>query len=106
MKTYYPITGLFLILSVGCSNSAEQAENEAKENEERQRSIQLMQETFIAASNCLQAVPMAPLVVTNLLCNPSREAELANRLLTPNDKVELAASGSRTVGELDHSTDN
>jgi len=106
MKTYYPITGLFLILSVGCSNSAEQAENEAKENEERQRSIQLMQETFIAASNSLQAVPMVPFVVTNILCNPCGETERGDRLLAPKDKVELAASGSRTETELDHSTDN
>ena len=106
MKTHYPIAGLFLILSVGCSSSVDQAEIEAKQDEERQRSIQLMQDTFIAASNSLQAVPMVPLVVTNILCNPCREAERSSRLSTPNNEVELAASGRCIEGELDHSAHN
>ena len=106
MKTHYPITSLILILSVGCSNSAEQAEIEAKQDEERQRSIQLMQDTFIAASNSLQAVPMAPLVVTNILFNPCRAAERSNRLLTLKNEVELTASDCRVEGELDHLADN
>ena len=106
MKTRYPITSLLLILSVGCSDSAEQAENKAKQNEEREHSIQAMQDTFIAASNSLQPVPMPPLVVTNILCNPYREAGRSNRLLTPKNELELTASGSRTEGELVHSTDN
>jgi hypothetical protein len=106
MKTQYPITSLILILSVGCSDFTEKAENEPKQNEVRQRSIQAMQETFIAASNSLQAVPMAPLVVTNILCSPFREAENSNRFLTPKNGVELAASGSCTEVELDQPTDN
>ena len=106
MKTHYSITSLFLILSAGCTCSVEQAEIEAKQNEERQRSIQVMQDTFIAASNSLQPVPMPPLVVTNILFNPYREAGRSNRLLTPKNEVELTASGSRTEGELVHSTDN
>lgn len=105
MKTYYPITSLILILSVGCSNSAEQAEIEAQQNEERQRSIQVMQDTFIAASSCLRPVPMAPLVVTDILCNPCLDAEHSDRMVSRKDKVELAASGCRTEGELDHLTD-
>ena len=106
MKTHYPIKSLFLILFVGCTSSVEQAEIEAKHNEERQRCLQLMQETFIAASSCLRPVPMAPLVVTDILCNPCREAENSNRLLTLKDSVELAASARRTEGELDHAADN
>lgn len=104
MKTHYPITGLFLILSVGCTSSVEQAEIEAKKNEERQRSVQVMQDTFIVASSCLRAVPMAPLVVTDILCNPCRDAEHSNRLVTQKTNMELPASGSRTEGELDHLT--
>ena len=106
MKTHYPITSLFLILSVGCSCSVEQAEFEANQNEEQQPSIQVMRDTFIAASNRLQAVPMAPLVVTSILCNPFLEAESSNRLLTPRDEVEVAASESRTEGELAPVADN
>ena len=106
MKTRYPITSLLLILSVGCSSSVEQAQIEAKQNEERQRSIQVMQDTFIAASNSLRLVPMVPLVVTDILCNPCREVGRSNGLLTPNDKVELVASGSHTEREFDHHTDN
>ena len=101
MKTHSRITSLFLILSVGCTCSVEQAEFEAKQIEERQRSNQLMQDTFNAASNCLRLVPIPPLVVTDILCNPCRGSELSNRLLTPNDKVELAASESRMEGDLD-----
>lgn len=106
MKTHYPIKSLFLILFVGCTSSVEQAEIEAKHNEERQRCLQLMQETFIAASSCLRPVPMAPLVVTDILCNPCREAERSNRLSTLKDKGELAASARRTEGELDYAADN
>jgi hypothetical protein len=106
MKTHDSITGLFLILSVGCSCSVEQAEIEANQDEERQLSLQVMQDTFIAASNSLQAVPMAPLVVTSILCNPFREAESPNRVMTPKDEVGLAASRGRTEGELEHLTDN
>lgn len=106
MKIHTPLTSLFLLLSVGYSYSVEQTEFEAKQIEERQRSIQAMHDTFLAASNCLGPVPMAPLVVTNILCNPFWEAESSNRLLTPKHEVELAVSGSLTEGELDHSTDN
>ncbi len=106
MKTHSRITSLFLILSVGCTCSVEQAEFEAKQNEERQLSIQVMQDAFIVASNSLQAVPMVPLVVTNILCNPCRGVGRSNRLLTPNDKVELVASESHTEREFDHQTDN
>lgn len=106
MKTQDSIAGLFLIFSVGCSCSVKQAEVEAKQNEERQRSLQAMQDTFIAASNSLRLVPMAPLVVTDILSSPFREAESSNRLLTPNNEVEIVASEGRTEGELDHVADN
>jgi hypothetical protein len=106
MKTHSSITSLFLILSAGCTCSVEQAEIEAKQNEERQRSLQAMQDTFIAASNSLQAITMPPLVVTNILCNPYREAEHSNRVLTPKNEMELTASGSRIEGKLDHLADN
>ena len=106
MKTLYPITSLFLILSIGCSDSVKQAEIEAKQVEERQRSMQLMQETFLAASICLRPVPIPPLVVTDILCSPCREAERSDPVLTPGNNVELAASGRRTEGELERPTDN
>lgn len=49
MKTHYPIKSLFLILSVECTSSLEQAEIEAKQNEERQRCLQVMQALRAAA---------------------------------------------------------
>ena len=104
MKTHYPIKSLFLILSVGCTSAVEQAEIEAKQNEERQRCLQLMHETFIAASSCLRPVLMAPLVVTDILCNPCRDGEHSNRFITQKSDIELAASRRPTEGELGHLT--
>ena len=106
MKTQYSVAGLFLILFAGCSDCAEQVKIDALQDEERQLSLQAMHETFVAASSCLRPVPMAPLVVTDVLCNPCLDAEYCNRMMTLNDTVEITAAGNRTDGELEPSAGN
>ena len=106
MKTHYPVAGLFLILSFGCSDCSEQVKIEPKQNEEVQLGLQAMHETFVAASNCLRPVPMPPLMVTDILGNPCPDAEYCNRIVTLNDNVEITAAGIRTNGDLEPSAGN
>lgn len=106
MKTQYSVAGLFLILSVGCSDCSEDVKIDAIQDEERQLSLRAMHETFIAASSCLRPVPMPPLVVTDILGNPCPDAEYCNRMMTLNDNLEITTAGIRTDGELELSAGN
>ena len=66
--------------------------HQAKLYDQQQRAALAMQGAFIAVSSSLQAIPLVPLAVADLLCRSSDEIERCSRLLNLKNEVELIAS--------------
>lgn len=78
--------------------------HQAKLHDEQQ-TAQLIQDALILVSKSLQAIPLAPLVLTDILRRRPCDADRSSRLLNLKNEVELIASRrlQQISGELDSS---
>lgn len=67
---------------------------EAKESQDTLRSIQAMLETSASATSALNLFSIVQMVVTDVLCSPTADAERHDRLLALKNAVEHAKSDS------------
>ena len=67
---------------------------EAKESQDTLRNIQAMLETSASATSALNLFSIVQMVVTDVLCSPTADAERHDRLLALKNAVEHAKSDS------------